>query len=78
MGDQVVEEVGPAHRVDVVIGYDSEFVFDLAPDVVALLLNRTGRRAGVVEAEVDLGMRRHPDTQRSASRTDTWACQLTN
>jgi hypothetical protein len=34
MGDQVVEEVGAAHRVDVVVGHDAEFVLDLAPDVV--------------------------------------------
>jgi hypothetical protein len=61
VGDQVVVEVGPAHRMDVVVGHDPELVLDLASDVVALLLDCTRRRAGVVEVEVDLGVRRHPE-----------------
>ncbi|MDH3772585.1 MAG: hypothetical protein OET79_16570 [Nitrospirota bacterium] len=56
MGDQVVEEVGTADGVDVVVGSRTQLVLDLAPDVVALLLDRTGCRAGVVEVEVGLGI----------------------
>ena len=59
--DQVVEEVGAADGVDVLVGLGTEFVLDLAPDVVALLLDRTRRGTGVVEIEVDLGVRRHAE-----------------
>ena len=59
--DQVVEEVGAADRVDVLIGLGAQLVLDLAPDVVALLLDRPGRRAGVVEVEVDLGVGGDPE-----------------
>ena len=61
MSDQVVEEVGTAHRMDVVVGHDAELVLDLAPDVVALFLYGTRRRAGVVEVEVDLGISSDPE-----------------
>jgi hypothetical protein len=56
-----IEEVGPAHGMDVVVGHDAELVLDLAPDVVALLLHGTRRRAGVIEVEVDLGVGRDPE-----------------
>lgn len=54
MGDQIVEEVSATDGVDVVVGRSTQLVLDLAPDVVALLLDRARRRARVVEVEVDL------------------------
>ena len=50
MGDQVIEEIRAAHGVDVLIRLGAELVLDLAPDVVALLLD-AGRRAGVVKVQ---------------------------
>jgi hypothetical protein len=61
VGDQVVEEVGAADGVDVLVPLRAEFVLDLAPDVVTLLLDHAGCRAGVVEVEVGLAVRRHPE-----------------
>ena len=55
VGDQVVEEVGAADRVVVVVGCRAQLILDLAPNVTALLLNHAGRRAGVVQVEINLG-----------------------
>jgi SAM-dependent methyltransferase len=67
VGDQVVEEVGAADGVDVLIRLGTQLVLDLAPDVVALLLDHPGCRARVVEVEFDLGVRRDPEPRYDVS-----------
>jgi hypothetical protein len=56
VGDQVVKEVRTADRMDMVVRRGTELVLDLAPDVVALLLDHPRRRAGGIEVEIDLGV----------------------
>jgi hypothetical protein len=61
MSDQVVEEIGAADCVDVVIGLRPQLVLDLPADVMALLLHCPCGRACIVEIEVDLGVLADPE-----------------